>query len=35
MYVTPPTVPVAVGFAAAVTELEPSATLFAMLATAF
>ncbi|RQQ99504.1 Tash protein PEST motif family, partial [Burkholderia stagnalis] len=34
MYATPPTVPDAVGFAAAVTEPEPSATSFALLATA-
>ncbi|MCA8435497.1 hypothetical protein LGN23_36605 [Burkholderia seminalis] len=35
MYVTPPIVPVAVGFAAAVIEPEPSATSPALFATAF
>ncbi|KVD48487.1 Tash protein PEST motif family [Burkholderia ubonensis] len=35
MYVTPPIVPVAVGFAAAVTEPLPSATSPVLFATAF
>jgi len=35
LYVTPPTVPVAVGLAAAVTEPEPSATSPALFDTAF
>ena len=35
MYATPAIVPVAVGFAAAVTDPEPSATSPALLATAF
>jgi hypothetical protein len=35
LYVVPPIVPVAVGFDAAVTEPEPSATSPALVATAF